>query len=123
MNGSSSFTARFLSAPEYVCALHEPSDQVAVLVRNRSRQPTTQRILAAETIASVPFQSWHSHPQYGCETETEASLLFSNSGSEAFAGIKSPLPYRRPGCGSNRDAHRRDSGASMEACGFSSQDA
>jgi hypothetical protein len=58
MNGSSSFTARFLSAPEYVYALHEPSDHAAVLVRNRIRQQTTQRILPAETIASAPFQSW-----------------------------------------------------------------
>jgi hypothetical protein len=58
MSGPSSFTPRFLTAPEYVFALHAPSDQVAVLVRNRTRQQTMQRILAAETIASVPFQSW-----------------------------------------------------------------
>jgi len=55
---SPSFTPRFLSAPEYVFALHEPSDQVAVLVRNRTLQQTMQRILAAETIASAPFQAW-----------------------------------------------------------------
>jgi RepB DNA-primase from phage plasmid len=58
MNGISSFTARFLSAPEYVFALHEPSDQIAVLVRNRIQQQSTQRILPAETIASAPFQCW-----------------------------------------------------------------
>jgi hypothetical protein len=58
MNGTSSFTARFLTAPEYVFALHEPSDLVAVLVRNRSLQQTMQRILPAETIASAPFHSW-----------------------------------------------------------------
>ena len=58
MTNSSSFTPRFLSASEYVYALHEPSDHAAVLVRNRIRQQTTQRILPAETIASVPFQSW-----------------------------------------------------------------
>lgn len=58
MTSSSSFRARFLSAPEYVFALHTASDHVAVLVRNRMRQQTTQRILPAETIASVPFQSW-----------------------------------------------------------------
>src|SRR5207237_3301779 len=54
----SSVTPRFLTAPEYVFALHEPSDEVAVLVRNRMRQQTTQRILPAETIASAPIQSW-----------------------------------------------------------------
>jgi hypothetical protein len=58
MSGLSSFTPRFLTAPEYVFALHAPSDQVAVLVRNRTRQQTMQRILAAESIASAPFQSW-----------------------------------------------------------------
>jgi hypothetical protein len=58
MNGTSSFTQRFLTATEYVFALHEPSDLVAVLVRNRTQQQTMQRILPAETIASAPFQSW-----------------------------------------------------------------
>jgi RepB DNA-primase from phage plasmid len=58
MNGTSSFTPRFLAATEYVFALHEPSDLVAVLVRNRTQRQTMQRILAAETIASLPFQSW-----------------------------------------------------------------
>jgi len=68
MNGSSSFTARFLSAPEYVYALHEPTDHAAVLVRNRIRQQTTQRILPAETIASAPFQSWlHQQNESGAD--------------------------------------------------------
>src|ERR1041384_3342731 len=58
MNRSSLFTPRFLTATEYVFALHEPSDLVAVLVRNRTQQQTMQRILAAETLASAPFQSW-----------------------------------------------------------------
>ena len=58
MSDPSSFTPRFLLPPEYVFALHEPSDQVAVLVRNRIRQQTMQRILAAEAIASAPFQAW-----------------------------------------------------------------
>lgn len=68
MSGSSSFKPRFLTAPEYVFALHEPSDQVAVLVRNRARHQTTQRILAAEAIASAPFQSWlHEQNQSGAD--------------------------------------------------------
>jgi RepB DNA-primase from phage plasmid len=58
MNETSSFTPRFLTATEYVFALHEPSDLVAVLVRNRTQQQTMQRILAAETLSSAPFQSW-----------------------------------------------------------------
>ena len=68
MSGISSFTPRFLTAPEYVFALHAPSDQVAVLVRNRTRHQTTQRILAAEAVASAPFQSWlHEQNQSGAD--------------------------------------------------------
>src|SRR5271168_2020 len=68
MNGSSSFTPRFLTAPEYVYALHAPSDLAAVLVRNRIRQQTTQRILPAETIASASFQSWlHQQNESGAD--------------------------------------------------------
>ena len=58
MSGIASFTPRFLTAPEYVFALHEPGDQVAVLVRNRTQNQTTQRILPAEGIASASFLSW-----------------------------------------------------------------
>ncbi len=58
MSDLSAFTPRFLSAPEYVLALHEPNDRVAVLIRNRGREQTMQRILPAEAIASPPFQAW-----------------------------------------------------------------
>src|ERR1700746_2433243 len=58
MNTISSFMPRFLTAPEYVYALHGPGDHAAILVRNRIRKQTTQRILPAEIIASAPFQSW-----------------------------------------------------------------
>lgn len=58
MSSVSAFAPRFLTASEYVFALHEPGDEVAVLVRNRVRQQATQRIIPAETIASAPFQSW-----------------------------------------------------------------
>ena len=52
------FKARRLSAAQYVLALHQPEDQVAVLVRNRVREQTMQRILSAEDIACPPFQEW-----------------------------------------------------------------
>src|SRR6266850_5400595 len=44
--------------PDYVLALHEPNDHVAVLLRNRSREQTMQRIVPGETIASPPFHAW-----------------------------------------------------------------
>jgi len=68
VNDISPFTPRFLTAKEYVFALHKPSDQVAVLVRNRTQHQTIQRILPAEAIASPPFQSWlHEQNQSGAD--------------------------------------------------------
>lgn len=47
-----------LSGPKYVPALHRPEDRVTVLIRNRARGQTMQRILLAEDIASPSFQDW-----------------------------------------------------------------
>ena len=47
-----------LSARQYVLALHRPEDRVAVLIRNRTREQTIQRILLAEDIAGPSFQDW-----------------------------------------------------------------
>ena len=58
MSGESSFEFKSLSAAEYVLALHEPGDSVPVLLRNRARGQTLQRIAFAETIASPEFQRW-----------------------------------------------------------------
>jgi DNA primase RepB-like protein len=51
-------TPQYLGPIDYVFALHDPGDYVAVLVRNRVRFQTVQRILPAETIAGAEFQSW-----------------------------------------------------------------
>jgi hypothetical protein len=83
MSDVSAFTPRFLSAPQYVLALHEPQDHVAVLVRNRRREQTMQRILPAEAIASPPFQAW-------LKEQNEA-------GADIFIGmnpLKSGIPNR-----------------------------
>src|SRR5580693_3395503 len=58
MTNSAPFFPRMLSASEYVLALHAPDDRVAVLVRNRARKQTLQRILGAEAIASPVFLYW-----------------------------------------------------------------
>jgi hypothetical protein len=58
MTDLNSFKPRRLSASDYVLALHRPEDRVAVLVRNRARAQTMQRILFAEDIAAPPFQDW-----------------------------------------------------------------
>ena len=57
MTTDASFTPKSLSASEYVLALFEPSDNVAVLLRNRRTGQTVQRITTAETVASPEFQS------------------------------------------------------------------
>ncbi len=43
MSDVSTFTPRFLSAPEHVLAFDEPDDGVAVLVRNRGGEQTIER--------------------------------------------------------------------------------
>ena len=55
---SDKFIPRFLRASEYVLALHHPSDRVAVLARNQIWRQTMQRILPAEMIAEISFQTW-----------------------------------------------------------------
>lgn len=58
MSSESSFESKSLSAAEYVLALHEPGENAPVLLRNRARGQTLQRIASAETIASLEFQRW-----------------------------------------------------------------
>lgn len=58
MTTDRSFTPRFLTSSEYVRELFEPSDNAAILVRNRATGHTVQRIAKAEVIASPGFQAW-----------------------------------------------------------------
>ena len=58
MSETNVFTPKRLSASEYVLALHNPDDRVAVLLLNRPREQTAQRILRAEDIADPLFQEW-----------------------------------------------------------------
>ena len=58
MTSESPFSTKSLSASEYVLALFEPADNVAILARNRMTGRTVQRIAPAETVAGPQFQSW-----------------------------------------------------------------
>ncbi len=58
MSTDATFTPRSLTASQYVLELFEPSDNVAVLVRNRATGKAVQRIAKAETVASPEFESW-----------------------------------------------------------------
>lgn len=46
------------SASEYILDNFEPSDRIAVLLRNRDRDEVIQRIGTADTIAGGDFQEW-----------------------------------------------------------------
>jgi RepB DNA-primase from phage plasmid len=73
VNREKQFEARDLSSSEYVLALHAPEDPIAVLLRNRSRNQTLQRITSAEAIASPEFQKWLKRE--------------NRSGSDVFVGM------------------------------------
>lgn len=47
-----------VTAPEYIRATFDPSDHLAVLVRNRMQGQTLQRITTAVRIAAPLFQEW-----------------------------------------------------------------
>jgi hypothetical protein len=67
------FTPRSLTASQYIRELFKPTDNAAILVRNRSTRRTVQRITRAETIASPSFQGW---------------LVYENArGSDVFVGM------------------------------------
>jgi hypothetical protein len=67
------FQVKSLSASEYVLALHEPEDRVAVVLVNRRRGQSLQRIASAETVTAPDFQKWLSDQ--------------NRSGSDVFVGM------------------------------------
>ncbi|MGA7221334.1 MAG: DNA-primase RepB domain-containing protein [Candidatus Acidiferrales bacterium] len=58
MTTESDFQPRFLTASEYVLDLFGPTENVAVVVRNRATGRTIQRIARADTVAAKEFQTW-----------------------------------------------------------------
>jgi hypothetical protein len=58
MSSDERFTPKSLSASEYIRALFEPSDNVAILLRDRRTSQALQRIAKAATVAAPEFQSW-----------------------------------------------------------------
>jgi len=73
VNQETPFRGRPLSPAEYVLALHQLQDQVALLLRNRNRVRTLQRIACAEAVVAPEFQRW-----LGQE---------NRSGSDVFIGM------------------------------------
>jgi hypothetical protein len=58
MTASENIDVTTLSVPEYLRANFHPSDRIAVLVRQRLRGETVQRISTADRVAATPFQDW-----------------------------------------------------------------
>ena len=65
MSTDTRFTPRSLTASEYVRALFGPTDNAAILVRNRFTDHTVQRIAKAAAIASPFFQTWLANQSAG----------------------------------------------------------
>jgi hypothetical protein len=65
MSRDTTFTPRSLTASEYVRQLFEPTENAAILVRNRSTGHTVQRITKTEAIASPVFQTWLANQNTG----------------------------------------------------------
>jgi hypothetical protein len=51
-------TPETITSADYIRANFEPSERIAVLLRNAERRETLQRISTAEKIAANPFQDW-----------------------------------------------------------------
>jgi hypothetical protein len=58
MSTDATFAPRNLTASEYVLALFAPTDNVAILVRNRSTHQTVQTIAKADAVTNPEFQRW-----------------------------------------------------------------
>ena len=58
MTGSQNFTPKSLTAPQYIFALFEPSDNIAVLLRDPQHHQILQHISTAESVADPDYQSW-----------------------------------------------------------------
>jgi hypothetical protein len=73
MSADNEFKVRELTSSAYVRELFEPTDNAAILVRNRSTHRTVQRIARAEVIAGPEFQAWLANQNAG--------------GSDVFVGM------------------------------------
>ncbi|HTF24591.1 MAG TPA: DNA-primase RepB domain-containing protein [Candidatus Limnocylindria bacterium] len=65
MSTDTRFTPRSLTASEYVRELFGPTDNAAILVRNRFTDHTVQTIAKAAAIASPFFQTWLANQNAG----------------------------------------------------------
>jgi hypothetical protein len=62
---------------EYIRANFQPSDRIAILVRNRRRGETIQRISSVDKVAGVSFQDWmrYKNEKDGCDVYVGMNAL------------------------------------------------
>lgn len=78
MTSSQNFTPKSLAGTEYILALFEPSDNIAVLLRDAAHHQILQHIAMAESVADPEYQSWLAER--------------NRSGSDVFIGMN-PLKH------------------------------
>jgi hypothetical protein len=76
-------------ARQYIYENFEPSDWLAVVIRNRESGGTIQRITTAEKIASPPFQSWLRHKNaHGSDIYLSLNTFKEQARSRTKADVK-----------------------------------
>lgn len=89
MSTGNAFTPRSLTASEYALALFEPTENVAILVRNRSTRQAVQTIAKAEAVANPEFQKWLSNQSAaGCDVYVGMNPIKDSAHSRTKDNIK-----------------------------------
>ncbi len=77
-----------LSASEYILQNFEPSDRIAVLVRDRRAGETIQRITTAKNAASPEFQAWLRHKNISSDVYIAMNALKRHAQSRTKEDIE-----------------------------------
>jgi hypothetical protein len=88
MNSSLESNADSLSASEYILQNFEPSDRIAVLLRNRRAGETIQRITTAKNAASLDFQAWLRHKNVTSDVYVSMNTLKHDAQSRTKEDIE-----------------------------------
>lgn len=79
---------RSVGAVEYIERNYQPSDRLAIVVRNRLTGETTQRLASAEKIASPDFQAWLRHKNArGADIYISQNAFGSNARTRSKADV------------------------------------
>jgi hypothetical protein len=88
MNSSLESKPDSLSASEYLLQNFEPTDRIAVLVRDRRAGETIQRITTAKNAASPDFQAWLQHKNVASDVYIGMNALKGDAQSRTKENIE-----------------------------------